>query len=81
MANIVSWASCGFAFAAAILWLISAKVRIPAIRDNLDEFINDLSAKTLALRKQASLGSFGAYAASAAAFLQGLSFLLPLFTK
>jgi hypothetical protein len=81
MGDLISWASSAFAFAAAMLWLISAKVRIPDIRDNLDEFINDLSAQTRALRKQASLGSLGAYAASAAAFLQGVSLLLPLIAR
>jgi hypothetical protein len=78
MANFISWASCLSAFAAAILWLASAKVRIPEIRDNIDEFINDMSAQTAALRRQAGLSSLGAYAASGAAFLQGMSLLLPL---
>jgi hypothetical protein len=81
MANFINWASCLSAFGAAAVWLISAKVRIPVIRDNLDEFINDLSSQTVALKKQATLSSFAAYAASAAALLQGLSLLLPLIVR
>jgi hypothetical protein len=78
MIDSITWASCLSAFAAAIFWLLSAKVHLPDVRDNIDEFINDIGAQTRALRKQADLGSFGAYAASAAAFLQGLSLLLAL---
>ncbi|MFN3657678.1 MAG: hypothetical protein ACK4UO_10530 [Pseudolabrys sp.] len=78
MVDGVSLLSAFFAFAAAILWCLSAKVQIPDIRDNIDELVNDLNASTQSLRRQAKLSSWGAYAAAAAAIFQGLSLLLPL---
>jgi hypothetical protein len=78
MVEIISWLSAIFAFAAAVLWWRSAKVRIPDIRNNIDELVNDLTWSTEALRNQASLSGWGAYAAAAAAFFQGVSLLLPL---
>jgi hypothetical protein len=76
--NAVSWLSAIFAFAAAILWLLSARVQIPDIRHNIDELVNDLNASTRSLRRQANLSSWGANAAAAAAFFQGLSLMVPL---
>jgi predicted MFS family arabinose efflux permease len=78
MIECISWLSAFFAFAAAVLWWLSAKVRIPDIRDNIDELVNDLNSSTRALRRQASLSGWGAYSAAAAAFFQGLVLLLPL---
>lgn len=74
----ISWLSCFFAFVAAVMWLLSAKVLIPDIRNNIDELVNDMNSTTQALRRQASLSSWAAYNAAAAAFFQGLSLLLPL---
>jgi hypothetical protein len=78
MIESISWLSCLFAFVAAVMWLLSAKVRIPDIRNNIDELVNDLNSSTQAFRRQASLSGWAAYAAAAAAFFQGLSLLLPL---
>ena len=79
MTTAITWLSIFFAFAAALLWFLSANVRIPDIRHNIDELVNDLNASTQALRHQASLSRGAAYAAAAAAFSQGLVLLLPLF--
>lgn len=69
-ATISVWVSIFSGFAAAIFWWRSARVSIPDVRDNLNEFINDLQASTAVLREQARLSRNGALFAAAAVFFQ-----------
>jgi hypothetical protein len=69
------------AVAAALLWLLSARVEIPGVRDNLDEMINDMNKATAALRRQSHLSRYGAYAAAGAAGFQAAAMILTLLSS
>ena len=67
---------CLFTALAAICWLRSATVKIPNITENLAW--SGTGKFPDALRAQAKWNTCGAWAASAAAFLQTMAFALPL---
>lgn len=75
-------ASVCFAFVAAALWFLSARVKLPDYIQNIDEgFINDTQPKpvddldrlTSGLTRQSRLSALAALAAAMSALLQGLA--------
>ena len=78
--TILTWLSMGFAFAAAILWYISAVVRVKALPEGEShghpEVIVHGNAFIATAHRQALWNRLGAAAAATAALFQGLSLLV-----
>ena len=72
----LNWASCLFAFLAAVLWWISAYRSVSYIRDSMDHHIADTNAAISVLRSQDKWRCVGCDRCRRCSFfLQALSFL------